>query len=230
MNLRALSNATLLLNIKNLAQKERDTTLEVLHHLREVERRSLYAELSYTSLFEYAVKELKYSEGSAHRRIASMRLLKELPEIETKLECGTLSLSALAQAQSFFRHEKMQTSEKREVLFALENKSVREVERELVSRSTDAVKMIPEKLRQVTSTHTELKLMVEDEFLNELEELRELLSNKLSGATLKEVLGFAVKNTLQILKPKAPKQSSVCGEEHLLPDVESNDALCSCRN
>ena len=39
----------------------------VLHHLREVERRFLFAELGYSSLFEYCISELKYSAGSAQR-------------------------------------------------------------------------------------------------------------------------------------------------------------------
>jgi hypothetical protein len=58
--------------------------------------------LAYPSLFEYAVKELKYSSSSAQRRIMSMRLLKEVPSLEKKIEEGALNLSTLAQAQSFF--------------------------------------------------------------------------------------------------------------------------------
>ena len=108
MNLQGLSDQVLLQQTCDLAVREREVTLQVLHHLREVERRLLYAKLSYASLFEYAVKELKYSEGAAHRRISSMRLLKELPQLEPRVEAGTLSLCALSQAQSFFRQEKAQ--------------------------------------------------------------------------------------------------------------------------
>ncbi len=205
MNLRNISDGNLLENTRSLAQKEREITLEVLHHLREVERRSLFASLSYSSLFEYAVKELKYSEGSAQRRISSMRLLKELPQLEEKLENGALSLSALSQAQVFFRQEKTQVVQKLEILKSLENKSAREVERNLVSRSTQPEKLIPEKLRPVSSTHTELKFLIEEELLNEIEELKALLSNKLPTASVKDVLAFAVKGMLKTMKPKAPK-------------------------
>src|SRR5437868_12891 len=106
MNLRATSDKSLLENLHRLVRNEREVTLQILHHLREVERRSLYAKLSYSSLFEYCTQELKYSAGNAHRRISSMRLLKELPELEAKIENGTLNLSVLAQAQSFFKQEK----------------------------------------------------------------------------------------------------------------------------
>jgi hypothetical protein len=59
MNLREIPNALLLSRAQSLAQKERTLSLEVLQHLREIERRSLYAERGYPSLFEYAVQELK---------------------------------------------------------------------------------------------------------------------------------------------------------------------------
>lgn len=212
MNLRSLSDKSLLENTEKLAKKERELTLEVLHHFREVERRSLYATLSYSSLFEYAVNELKYSAGSAQRRISSMRLLKELPVLEKKIEEGTLNLSALAQAQSFFRQEKLSentqvknTDDKMEVLKSLENKSTREVERILVSKASEPQKLIPEKLRAVSDTHTEVKFLAEEELLKEIEELRALLSHKLPGASVKEILAYAVKSTVKNLKPKEPK-------------------------
>src|SRR5688572_13155379 len=106
MNLQTLSDRSLLDNLHSLVNREREVTLEVLHHLREVERRALYGELGFSSLFEYAVSELKYSESAAQRRISSMRLLKEIPELGKKIETGALSLSSLSQAQSFFRQEK----------------------------------------------------------------------------------------------------------------------------
>lgn len=49
MNLRSLSDAALQLNTQKLVKNEREMTLEVLRHLREVERRSLFAKLSYSS-------------------------------------------------------------------------------------------------------------------------------------------------------------------------------------
>ncbi len=208
MYLRSLSDDSLLKSTLQLVQKERENTLEVLHHLREVERRSLFATLAYPSLFEYAVKELKYSASAANRRIASMRLLRELPEIEQKVESGVLSLSTLSQAQVFFRQESSSISSKREVLKSLENKSSREVERELVSRCAEPQRLMPEKLRAVSATHTELKLLVEETFLSKLDELRDCLGSKMPFASIKELLDFAVDRALEEVKPKAPKSQT----------------------
>lgn len=100
-----LGDEALLSKIKALVQEERKLTLSILHHLREVERRRLFAALAYPSLFEYAVRELGYSPSAAQRRISAMRLLRELPEMEAKIQEGKLSLPVVAQAQSFFHQE-----------------------------------------------------------------------------------------------------------------------------
>jgi len=135
-NLRQLTDDELWVGTLELVTREREVTLSVLHHLREVERRCLDAARGFSSLFEYAVKELRYSEGSAYRRILSVRLLKELPELEEKIENGSLGLSTLAQAQKFFRQEKTAILEQREILSMLEGHSAREVERTLAAKAS----------------------------------------------------------------------------------------------
>jgi hypothetical protein len=211
MKLSKVPSEVLLSNTIILAQKERELSLDVLRHLREIERRSLYAERGYSTLFEYAVQELKYSQGAAHRRIASMRLLKDIPEMEEKLELGEMTLSTLARAQTFFRQEKAHVKSREykiEILKVLENKSAREVERELVCRSSKPEKLIPDRLRPVSETHTELKVLLDADTLRELEELKDLLSHARPNATLRELLKFALQETLTRLRPRPPQARS----------------------
>jgi hypothetical protein len=226
MKLSKIPSDILLSNAARLAKKERELSLEVLQHLREIERRSLYAERGYPSLFEYVVHELKYSQGAAHRRIASMRLLKEIPEMEEKLERGEISLSTLARAQTFFRQEKhhvQSREEKIEVLKVLENKSTREVERELVCRSSEPERLVLEKLRPISQSHSELKILLNSEMLTELEELKCLLSHSRPKATLRELLEFAVRETVTRLRPrsptKAPQKRPAPGESNMAKAV-----------
>jgi hypothetical protein len=222
MNLREISNDLLLSRAQSLAQKERELSLEVLQHLREIERRSLYAKCGYPSLFEYAVQELKYSQGAAHRRIASMRLLKEIPEMEAKLETGEMSLSTLSRAQTFFRQEKAHVKgrdEKLEILKVLENKSAREVERELVCRSSEPEKLIPERLRPISETHSELKILLNTEMLKVLEELKCLLSHARPNASLKELLEFALRETLTRLRPRPLLPTSELEQQSSKPHI-----------
>jgi hypothetical protein len=99
VQLSMLQDQQLLTATKELVQSEREVLTKVLHHLREIERRRLYSDLGCQSLFEYAVRELKYSESQASRRLQAMRLMKEIPQIETALANEELSLSNISQAK-----------------------------------------------------------------------------------------------------------------------------------
>lgn len=90
MNLRNVSDQVLLEKTENLVKQERELLTQVLHHLREIESRRLFSSLGFKSLFDYAVKKLGYSADQAARRISAMRLLKEIPELEEKIESGAL--------------------------------------------------------------------------------------------------------------------------------------------
>ncbi len=172
-NLKHLNDAGLLSSIKNLACDERRITTEILHHLREIERRLLFAALGYSSLFEYCTKELGYSEGSAQRRISAMRLLKEMPELEEKISSGKLSLTVVSQVQSFFReavkrNESLALTEKKALLEKLETKSSRETERELLRLSPEIAIQQKEHIRQLSPTQSEIKFVAGEVLLKKL--------------------------------------------------------------
>ncbi len=136
MNLQHLTDKTLLQDTKKLATSEREITVKVLHHLREIDRRKLFSDLGYTSLYDYCVRELRYTEAAAHRRIAASRLLTELPSIEKKIENGSLNLTNLANLTQFFREENIVETEKKEnTLKKIEGLSTRECELRLIELS-----------------------------------------------------------------------------------------------
>ncbi len=206
MNLKKLSDPALLHETKELVLKERQTTALILEHLREIEHRKLYADLGYPSLFEYCVRELGYPEASAQRRISSMRLLKELPEIKSKVADGKLSLSTLAKAQSFFKNEEKlkcpySRDDKKELLFVLEGKSSREVERKLISISSDPISLIPERIREISETKSEMKLIVDHDLITQLEKLKGLLAHKHPHLTTHELIKILAQMALEKLDP-----------------------------
>jgi hypothetical protein len=136
-SLSKLSNQELNSTIQALVCDERRLTVAVLRHLREVERRLLFAELGYPSLFAYATVELGYSEAAASRRIEAMRAIREVTELESKIESGELSLSVVAQARVAIRANERETKAKvsvdrrREVMLSMSGLSKREAEKTL---------------------------------------------------------------------------------------------------
>src|ERR1035438_1259489 len=134
LSLNSLSDQLLLEETKSLVSEEGRITRDVISHLEEIERRKLYLKRGYPSLFEMCTKELNYSESSAGRRIAAMRLIKTLPEAKEKLEQGKVNLSTLTQLNTFIRREEKTSStliampRKQELLKLIENKSQRQTE------------------------------------------------------------------------------------------------------
>lgn len=132
MDLRHLTDATLLTDIRTLAGKEREITVKILHHLKEIDRRKLYSNLKFNSLYEYCIKELSYSEGSAHRRIVAARLLNEFPDIQTKIESGRLSLINIAQVSKYIKDNNIKDPDvKKNILKQVESLSKKECDQKL---------------------------------------------------------------------------------------------------
>ncbi len=78
---------------------ERDVMIELLEHLQEVYDRRLFADFGHSSLVKYLVKELGYSESAAFRRYQALRLIKEIPEVKTRLEKGEINLTSASMIQ-----------------------------------------------------------------------------------------------------------------------------------
>lgn len=208
MNLNHLGDNQLLAQIKTFVQSEREILVKILHHLREIERRKLFSDLGYKSLFDYAVGELKYSEGQAVRRIQAMRLLKDLPQLETKIASGALSLSNVQQAQTFFREVQLaeprrivSPQEKLAVLDKLENKTVRDGQKELLR--INPVQALPkEKERVVTETASEVRFLMSDKLKAKLEGVRSLLGARGAAMTYAELFDVMSDLSLSALEAK----------------------------
>src|SRR3984957_3846800 len=210
MDLKALSNSELLGQIKSLVQEERNLTSKVLKYLREIEIRRLYLERGYSSLFAFCTDCLCYDESQAQRRISAMRLLRDVPEIEIKINTGELTLTALTQAQSFFnqraKDEKpLGIDEKIEVLKTLEGKSKRQCEKELIRVNPSPLPKKLESQRLITEELTELKVVLERKTMEKLERIKELLSHQDSKMKTADLIDKLADQMLSKIDPEKKK-------------------------
>lgn len=184
MNLRNLGDSTLIEKVEILAKDEREILAKILHYLREIERRRLYAELGYKSLHDFATKRLAYSDDQAYRRIAAMRLLKEIPEIEEKITSGDLSLSHIGLAQSLFNQEKKYAGklftkeEKKEVFEKISTKPIREAEKITIAMASIQAVKKPDQIKTITEERIELKFQATKSLQEKIETLKGLLAHK----------------------------------------------------
>lgn len=208
-----MDDSELLLKVKELSRQERKLQVELLWHLLEIQRRKLFLERGFQSLFEYAVKELGYSHSAAYRRIQAMRLLESVPEVADKIESGVINLSTATQIQNFIKTERKNGGEvnfKRrvEMVNAIENKSTREVEKQLIALKPENV-LRPEKLRMVTPEIIELRLMIPDNLKDKMDKLRQIFSHRIPDMTYLALMEYLVTQALNKIERRPPNAARI---------------------
>lgn len=88
-----LSNDQLLVDLKELVKRDRVLEGDLITHLGEVEARRLYLERSCSSMFDYCVKELRFSESMAYKRIGVARASRKFPAVAESISRGEIHLS-----------------------------------------------------------------------------------------------------------------------------------------
>lgn len=99
---RKLGDQHLLDQAKCLVANQRGLEVRILDHLDEIDRRGLVLRRGYSSLFDYAVRELRFTDAAAQRRIQTMRLCRRHGWVRAKLQSGELNLTAAAQLETTF--------------------------------------------------------------------------------------------------------------------------------
>ena len=105
-----LSDRELLRQTSTLVRHERHLQGAIIDHLAEIEARSLYLQRGCSSLFDYAVRELGYSDAAAGRRLGAVRLCADQPGARERLRDGSLTLSAAAELQWAFDRQRRRGS------------------------------------------------------------------------------------------------------------------------
>ncbi|OFZ47172.1 MAG: hypothetical protein A2381_14350 [Bdellovibrionales bacterium RIFOXYB1_FULL_37_110] len=178
MDLKNYSDKELLAKTKNLIREEQKLLSIILSHLEEIERRKLYSDLGYQSLFDYALKELCYTEQQAWRRINAMRVMRKLPELRNQLNDGSLSLSNINMASSLFKDAKINSKEKQLEIFAeIKNTTKQACEEKIfeLKREYGVLKTPGKTIIKKTSQHSSrVHVNLSSETLLKLEKIKNL--------------------------------------------------------
>ncbi len=197
-----LSDSELLTVTRQLCGEERRLTIQILHLLREIDERALFARTHF-SLFDFCVKELRFSEDQGYRRISAMRQLRDVPELEAQVATGEIKLSQLAQVRTFVRAEKKEAGrsvsreEARDLLSSLAGRSTRETERVLLEKSPALAerRRTEERIRTVAPTFSEVRFTADDELLALIQEAKSLVAH---NADLNPSLAPILKKALTV--------------------------------
>jgi len=166
------------LHVKTLCASagEKMATFTLLEYLAEVDRRRLYAERGFSSLWMYVHKELGYSEAQASERVGAMRLMINIPEVKQGLITNQLTLTSAAKLAIFVKREKPSAEKTLELLNQVSEKSSREVERLLFSEQK-IPDTRPDLVKTTGAHHSRISFDADEEFMTMLTRVKALQAN-----------------------------------------------------
>jgi hypothetical protein len=177
-----LSETILLAHIKNAAKTEKKATFALLEYLCEVDMRRAFAAENFTSLFDYLVRGLGYSDSQSAERVAAVRLMRQNDQARESIQTGKLTLTSAAQIQRFIQSEKkvaeqpISPNRANELIQICESKSKREVEKILFTEASPETKTtMRERVKFVNETELEVKMTLNVTAQAKLKRVRELI-------------------------------------------------------
>jgi hypothetical protein len=209
--LQALSDQAVLKSADRAVQNERESTSTVLHHFREVNRRRLYTLLKCGSLREWAMKIQKYPEDYADKRIAAMKLLEQIPELEEKIERGDLNLTQMGIANAFFNQQAKEgnahtTEQKKKVLAEISGCSTRATQAKLANRAPNK-RPVKETEKLLGNGRVDFRCELQETTLAKLKKLKSKHAHK--KFTTDELINFLCDQALEEKPaPRRPKEDS----------------------
>ena len=200
MNYYNLSNASLISNFTSLVHQERKITTQVLECIAEIDRRKLYVEKGFSSLFDFLVRDHGYSPGAAMRRVDGARLLCELPEVAEKFESGALTLSQANQIQRAAREMKksdtpLSIEDKQELIVQVEHASKKETEKIIAA----ALHLPLQAVQKETFHHDDsvtLTMTFSKEQIEKLEQLRDKIAHCVPDSSWVEMFSYLAQKEL----------------------------------
>lgn len=208
MKYRQRSDAVLEVGLLRAVRDERASTLSVLRHLAEFQRRKLFADAGYPSAFLYCTKKLGYSEAQAYLRIHAANALLRHPIALRFLARGRVSMASLSRLAPHL------TPENRiDLLGWACGRSKLEVERRVAGlapqpEKNDVVRRknpAPSPARIIPAAATRFRVSFDagERFVERLDRLKSVLWHKAPRGGLEAVLLEAVEFYLERKDPLA---------------------------
>lgn len=214
MKLRPLSDDLLLSRLRALVGQERENVGDIVEHLSEIDRREFIVERGFSSLFDYCIKELRYSEGAAYTRIRAARAIQDYPRVLDDLRSGAVHLESIARLYPYLTTENSSDllnraagAPKRQILALVANfeseRPERDVVRPLPSKSAANADLKPDSSAQSAvpsvlpaPSRIRFAFTADDELVLIVDRLRGLLRHKHPAGRLEDIFKDAAKTLL----------------------------------
>jgi len=129
-----LSNEALWRGLKDLSSRERVLAADAVAYVAEIQRRRLHEEHGWTSMFDYCVRSLRWSEATAFRRTRAARAVGAFPIILEMLYDGRLHVEGVVILHAFLEDVDFPA-----LLLKAVGKTAKEIEWLVADRRTEPV-------------------------------------------------------------------------------------------
>ena len=212
-NLNQLADKELIEQLKQLFAREKRIGDAILLNLQEINARRLYASMGYSSLFEMLVHYFGLSATAAYQRTAALKLIQAVPEAQVALFNGETNLSNMAATQGFIRKveadekQPLSSAKKSEIFAAVVGKTGKEAQ--AIFAELNPVASLPNNKEKVlTPKHTQLLMVVEQETLELLQEVKSLLSHEIPDGNYNQIMKRMAQISVEILQKKKGRSES----------------------
>ncbi|MEQ9501066.1 MAG: hypothetical protein RIT81_29635, partial [Deltaproteobacteria bacterium] len=104
-NLSCMTQNVLLRGLREALRAELKSGVQALRFMAEIERRKLYVERGFSSLFRFCVEGLGLTEDQACRRVAVVRAARRVPEVFSMIANGELHMTGVAKLSKFMNDD-----------------------------------------------------------------------------------------------------------------------------
>jgi len=205
------------------AERYKRSEMDVLSSIQEVDGSAAFLRLGHTSLFNYMLHALGFSESIAANFITVSRKAKEIPMLQAAIQEGLLSVSKARKITAVLTLENQQEwVEKAKTLpqRQLEQEVAREIPREDV----------PERIKFITESRMEMRLGISKEMEEKLRHVQDLESQRTGHAVcIEETLAALLEVYLEVKDPvrranRILKKESIQVSEHVARHAEEEKA------
>ena len=189
--------------LKELVASERKITAEIIEHIQEIDRKKIYLQLGYPTLFSFLTEDIGYSSSAAQRRIEAARILTSVPEMKHEIKSGNLNLSQVALvAQSVRQKEKenplvpINAEDKKVLLMSIKNQSYESSQKIICQKLDLEIKSFDRKTVQKDES-VRLEITFTKEQMEAFTKVKSLMSHVNPSATVAEVFEHLAKDFLK---------------------------------
>jgi hypothetical protein len=189
--------------LKQLVASERKITAEIIEHILEIDRKKIFSQMGYPTLFSFLTEYIGYSASAAQRRIEAARLLKVVPEVKDDLQSGSLNLSQVALVAQSIRQKqkerpevKINIEDKKLLLMSIKNQNF-ESSQKIISQSLDLdIKAFDRKVIQKDES-VRFEVTFTKNQMEAFNKVKSLMSHVNPSASVAEVFDYLAKDYLK---------------------------------